>query len=96
MSIDEAANYLAKELASTPLYDLKAVQAKLKTALLLLTGNNEQHEQIRNIAGQKNEYKAILLRKDAELKEWKGIVRDLVGESAMAPYYERIREVQRA
>ncbi|GAB2539965.1 hypothetical protein [Rufibacter soli] len=93
---DEVAEYLAKELAATPLYDVKAVQVKLKTALLLLSGSSDQHTQIKNIAARKNEYKAILLRKDEELKAWKSIVRELVGENAMAPYYERIREVQSA
>lgn len=90
--IESISKYLSQELSKTNLYDIKEIELKIKSSLVILLDKKLETEHTISLKNKTKNHIRISKRNEIELKFWKDALRGIIGESSMSDYYSKIDE----
>jgi len=90
--IENISKYLSEELSKTNFYDVKEIELKIKSSLIVLLDKKLESQHTIALKNKTNSHIRITKRNEIELKFWKDVLRDILPEDSMNIYYSQIDE----
>jgi hypothetical protein len=88
--LEFVAEYLARDLAETSLYDIKKVKTKIKTALTLLLDKNIGEKTLFNLRAKVSNHVRHAEKMQIENRYWKTVAKSILSETEMQEHYNKL------